>query len=269
MNQEPISTPSFDEVLAVFDAAKAQARIDSNELQADRTALLAVYKRLTTSAGPTPTHRPQTPKYSKLLHDSFKYYGITEFTKLPKQTQRFIDEPELRPCTKPCTNKLCNETVEHGRYVFIHCESCKETKAFDQAEGGWIRGYTEAQAPRKITWKGESTDEICKDLSEWFNQERVRRNAATIQKRIVDWAEATFPNQPTSAKIDHLADEVQEVRDNPNDGEELADCAILLFNLAGRAGVDLMTEIEKKFAKNVARKWGSPDARGVVNHIKE
>lgn len=119
-----------------------------------------------------------------------------------------------------------------------------------------------------ITWDGEPSENICKDLTAWFDQERIRRNAATIQERIHQWAESTFPGQPTSAKIDHLSDEVNEVRENPNDGEELADCAILLFNLASRAGVNLMTEIEKKFAKNIKRKWGTPDERGVVKHIE-
>lgn len=88
-----------------------------------------------------------------------------------------------------------------------------------------------------------------------------------MQHRISEWAEKTFPNQSTSAKICHLADEVAEVMENPNDGEELADCAILLFNLAERAGVDLMSEVEKKFAKNRKRIWGKPDERGVVKHI--
>lgn len=129
-------------------------------------------------------------------------------------------------------------------------------------------GPTSDPASQKITWKGEPSSVICKDLTEWFNHKRIIKNAATIQHRISQWAEKTFPNQPTSAKIDHLADEIQEVRENPNDGEELADCAILLFNLAGRAGVDLMMEVEKKFAKNRKRTWGVPDERGVVKHIE-
>jgi NTP pyrophosphatase (non-canonical NTP hydrolase) len=118
-------------------------------------------------------------------------------------------------------------------------------------------------------WRRESAGKTYKGLSELFNcQLTLVKNAATIQHRISQWSEETFPNQTTSAKIDHLADEVQEVRENPNDGEELADCAILLFNLAERAGVNLMMEVENKFAKNRKRTWGVPDERGVVKHIE-
>lgn len=221
--------------------------------------------------GRTSDPSPPASKYSHLLEESFKYYGITEFTKLPKLPQRFIDNPDLRPCTKPCTNKLCYEQVEHGRYVFIHCESCKETKAFDQADCGWIMGYIVGSQAMEHGYGDlkKQTEEAGKSLSEWFNQERIRMNAATIQKRTVEWAEATFPNQPTEGKIAHLEDEIKEVRENPNDGEELADCLLLLFNLAGRAGVDLLAEAEKKLAKNKTRVWGKQDERGVVHHIEE
>lgn len=66
----------------------------------------------------------------------------------------------------------------------------------------------------------------------------------------------------------HLLEEVNELAEDPSDGEEMADCFILLMNLAEMHGHDLMTEAQKKMDKNRARKWGKPDERGVCHHVK-
>lgn len=212
----------------------------------------------------SPVAKTLQRKYSHLLNESMKSYGITEITPLAKRPQRFFNDPEIRPCTKPCANKLCYDTVEHGRYVFIHCEACKETKAFDQAETGFIRQFTLDSVippePRQIQAVIVGAD---------FMKAGYGTISVPLQQRVVQWAEATFPNQPTEGKIAHLEDEIKEVRENPNDGEELADCLLLLFNLAGRAGVDLLAEAEKKLAKNMKRTWGKQDERGVVHHVEE
>ena len=50
--------------------------------------------------------------------------------------------------------------------------------------------------------------------------------------------------------------------------EEMADVAILLLVLAGRAGVDLQAEIDRKMAKNRDRKWRI-DASGHGYHIPD
>ena len=90
-----------------------------------------------------------------------------------------------------------------------------------------------------------------------------------LQQEIGEWAQKTFPHQNPNSKIAHLSDEVKELKDIPDDAEEMADVAILLFNLAEMFNYDLEEEIEKKMAKNRLRIWGEPDERGVCSHIEQ
>jgi len=90
-----------------------------------------------------------------------------------------------------------------------------------------------------------------------------------LQQEIGEWAQATFPHQNPNSKIKHLKDEVDELQQEPNDAEEMADVAILLFNLSEMFNYDLEEEIEKKMAKNRLRIWGEPDEHGVCHHIEQ
>lgn len=92
---------------------------------------------------------------------------------------------------------------------------------------------------------------------------------AGFQREISEWAQTTFPHQTPHSKIAHLKKEVRELEEAPSDLVEMADCYILLLNLAEMAGGDLLTEAKKKMKVNRARKWGKPDADGVCLHIKE
>jgi hypothetical protein len=89
-----------------------------------------------------------------------------------------------------------------------------------------------------------------------------------FQREVSKWAQATFPHQTPASKLDHLGEEIAELKANPSDGEEMADCFILLLNLAEMHGHDLMAQARAKMAKNRARKWGKPDERGVCHHIE-
>lgn len=106
-----------------------------------------------------------------------------------------------------------------------------------------------------------------------MNLRRTRTpNTMTIQafqREVSEWAQSTFPHQTPASKMAHLVDEVNELKDDPTDGEEMADCFILLLNLAHMHGYDLMEQAQRKMVKNRAREWGKPDARGVCHHIKE
>lgn len=90
-----------------------------------------------------------------------------------------------------------------------------------------------------------------------------------FQREVSEWAQATFPGQTPASKLKHLCEEFEELKRDPTDGEEMADCFILLLNLAEMNGHDLMHEARQKLAKNRARKWGEPDEFGVCHHIKE
>lgn len=96
--------------------------------------------------------------------------------------------------------------------------------------------------------------------------------------RIAAWQKATFPNATSESKCHHLVEEVNELLEETQKefnrdtfGKELADCFILLIGVASNAGfdyVDVMRSIDEKMTINRKRKWGKPDANGVVKHVK-
>lgn len=86
------------------------------------------------------------------------------------------------------------------------------------------------------------------------------------------WANATFAadgGYRGPGIVAHLAKEVAELAENPRDMEELADCMLLLFHLAHQNGGNLQAAIARKLEINKRRKWGKPDAQGVVEHVRE
>ena len=102
-------------------------------------------------------------------------------------------------------------------------------------------------------------------------------------KSITSWQNETFPNSDGLSKVNHLIQEVKELKEelikhktNPNlktiagIKEEIADCFILLFGVASASQLDyveIAIAIEKKMEINKSRKWGKADENGVVNHI--
>lgn len=92
---------------------------------------------------------------------------------------------------------------------------------------------------------------------------------------VTEWQEATFPEQPTLAKISHLAAELQEVVDDvienrPTKRLEFADAIILLYGAAKSEGYsyeDICNAIDEKHDINVSRFWGKADENGVIRHI--
>lgn len=101
-----------------------------------------------------------------------------------------------------------------------------------------------------------------------------------FQERVGKWAEATFPHATDQSVAAHLTREVRELRAlcdaslhepvaHDEYGGELADCFLLLLHLAHRLDLSLFEEAAHKFSENQHRKWGTPDAEGVVEHIRE
>lgn len=89
------------------------------------------------------------------------------------------------------------------------------------------------------------------------------------------WQKQTFPQATSLSKIEHLLEEVQELKvdlqtGNPDRRLEFADCFILLFGAANADGMtfgDIRNAIHEKHKINKNRKWGNPDKNGVVKHI--
>lgn len=93
---------------------------------------------------------------------------------------------------------------------------------------------------------------------------------------VVKWQKETFPLATPLSKIEHLLQEIQELKEdiinnNPKKRLEYADCFLLLFGAAHADGFEY-NDIDdfsiEKLEINRARKWGKPDSNGVVNHIK-
>jgi len=89
---------------------------------------------------------------------------------------------------------------------------------------------------------------------------------------IAEWGNATFSKDTVRARIhgvvEHLSDEVEELRKDPTSAEEMADVFILLAQLAHESDVDLYQAVQDKMKINRKRKWGTADHRGVVKHIE-
>jgi NTP pyrophosphatase (non-canonical NTP hydrolase) len=96
-----------------------------------------------------------------------------------------------------------------------------------------------------------------------------------LQSEIYDWQRKTFPDSNCSSMFHHLVKEIKELSnalENDNKDkvyEELADCMILLFGIAGLYRFDVESMIKAKMEINKKRKWGKPDSNGVVEHIKD
>lgn len=101
--------------------------------------------------------------------------------------------------------------------------------------------------------------------------EAENERLAGLQNRIFTWARQTFgAEQRQDGIFAHLTREIKELGKSipESDPDELADCTILLFELAGYAEVDLLDEVEKKFAINQQRKWGPMQEDGSILHIE-
>ena len=96
-------------------------------------------------------------------------------------------------------------------------------------------------------------------------------------EEITQWQKQTFGQATPLSKLAHLSQELTELCDaihyNFSDKRlEFADCFFLLFGAAAADGMtyeDICDAISEKFEINKKRKWGKPDANGVVNHIKD
>lgn len=113
---------------------------------------------------------------------------------------------------------------------------------------------------------------------------RIPPDMVVIKHQIVEWARKQFPNQTYLAKLNHLGDEVEELKIAINDcvhknylmdhdvQMELADCFILLVDTASLLGFseeDIRRAMWEKLQINKKRKWGEPKENGVVNHVED
>lgn len=99
-----------------------------------------------------------------------------------------------------------------------------------------------------------------------------------LMLEIQEWESKTFIGQSIVGKAEHLKKEVSELIDELNNDvssdetkQELADCFILLVNIASKVGMsayDLLNEVELKLAINKTRNWGKLNEKGFSEHLK-
>ena len=92
-----------------------------------------------------------------------------------------------------------------------------------------------------------------------------------LLREVGAWAQRAFPNESVQGKLEHLQEEVNELRENTNDKEEWADCFLLLFDAARKNGYtfdDIANLILRKYQKNLKRSW-KEDSAGVYHHFEE
>jgi Predicted pyrophosphatase len=91
---------------------------------------------------------------------------------------------------------------------------------------------------------------------------------------VVAWSRATFPHSTTTSKAEHLLKEAKELRNAVRSGRlaniaaEVADVQMLLAHIAASQGIDLAQAVADKLAVVKKRRWGTPDANGVVEHVR-
>ena len=110
----------------------------------------------------------------------------------------------------------------------------------------------------------------------------------SFMSHITEWANKTFNvHNQASANVGcsrHLQEEAKELTESLADffyrphsktliaaNDELADCVILVLQIAKRHGTGFKELFEAAKAKqniNETREWGEPDERGAVNHIE-
>ena len=89
-----------------------------------------------------------------------------------------------------------------------------------------------------------------------------------FQSSVGQWGDDTFPGGTPETIVAHLNKEVLELTES-GEPEEAADCLLLLLHHAHRSGYDLLGVAQAKMEVNRTRTWGTPDADGVVEHVKE
>ena len=94
-------------------------------------------------------------------------------------------------------------------------------------------------------------------------------DAESLRHSVVEWARSTFGTKRTIeqffAAALKLVDEARELAGNPLSAEEMADVQIVLWHIAGDAGVDLLDAVEAKMRVIRSRDWAHV-GNGVYQH---
>jgi len=94
-------------------------------------------------------------------------------------------------------------------------------------------------------------------------------------KTITHWQDKIFTKATPISCVNHLQEEVQELKADIENGkyslDEIADCYLLLIAVCNKCGLeyeDVVNAIDAKMEVNYTRQWGKPNDKGYVKHIE-
>lgn len=111
--------------------------------------------------------------------------------------------------------------------------------------------------------------QIAKFVRKAVEEKVYQHSLEKVWAESVPWQEETFPNATTKSVVEHLYREALELRENPDDWEEVADILLLLGHLIHKTGMDAAKVVRDKLEVNKRRVWAAPDEQGVVEHVRE
>lgn len=85
-----------------------------------------------------------------------------------------------------------------------------------------------------------------------------------------EWSERAFgKDRDHVGPLNHLAEEIDEILDNPNDPFEYADAFMLMLDAIWRSPIEFeefFRALENKMEVNRNREWHPPDENGIWRH---
>jgi hypothetical protein len=192
-----------------------------------------------------------------------------------------LPNPTVEPLLLPCP--FCGETPDaNNPATFRHETGDRWARVVCCIEGPEIRAgiYTPLEE-----WKDEAIA-AWNERADNAERQRLHARIAELERAnaeleaqvaggldtaladVVEWQHQQFPNANPEGITEHLLEEARELYDHPRDAEEVADVQLLLAGLASCLGINLADVVRAKLAKNKTRKWGKPNANGVIKHVE-
>ena len=88
-----------------------------------------------------------------------------------------------------------------------------------------------------------------------------------LTSAIVRWRNTVYPDATPMVMLDKLIEEMEELKDRPCDGHEMADIMIIFLDLCGAAGIDIVKVVHWKMLINEGRTW-EIDKDGKLQHCE-
>lgn len=160
----------------------------------------------------------------------------------------------------------CPETPEH--LALAHCTDSlhAERNALSNAMVQPYGATMYVVGPRVVCPDCRDAMKLCGVTYRWRQDVP---SLDTLARDIAAWQARTFPKATPSSVAEHLRREAVELAEQPTSAAEIADVFHLLVAAATVNGYDLIDVVATKLAVNQARRWGKPDAAGVVEHVRE